>query len=109
MGLARRAAPGRAVQCPLAWALQPAPRTAPRPALHLPPQSAPRTVRQSSRRSALMFRVLLLLTGVAIAVLVALYFLSGQVRYLSWARRLFVAGLGLGVVFFVVLTIKRLI
>jgi hypothetical protein len=56
-----------------------------------------------------MFRVLLLLTGVVIAVLVALYFLSGQVRYLSWARRLFIAGLALGVLFFVVLTIKRLI
>jgi hypothetical protein len=56
-----------------------------------------------------MFRGLLFVLGAAIAICVGLYFLSGQTRYLSWARRLFVGGLAAGVFFFAVLLIKRLI
>jgi hypothetical protein len=56
-----------------------------------------------------MFRAALGLLGLAITVLVGLYFLSGKPRYLLWARRLFLAGLALGALFFVVLLIKRLI
>ncbi len=56
-----------------------------------------------------MFRGLLFVLGVAIALCVLLYFLSGRTRYLSWAGRLFLAGVGAGVVFFAVLLVKRLI
>jgi hypothetical protein len=56
-----------------------------------------------------MFRVLLYALGAAIAACVALYFLSGQARYLSWARRIFAAGLAAGVLLFAVLIVKRLI
>jgi hypothetical protein len=56
-----------------------------------------------------MFRGLLFALGAAIAVCVALYFISGRARYLSWARRLLAGGLAAGVLFFAVLFIKRLI
>ena len=56
-----------------------------------------------------MFRGLLFVLGAAIAICVALYFLTAQPRYLSWARRLFAAGLAAGALFFAVLIIKRLI
>jgi hypothetical protein len=56
-----------------------------------------------------MFRALLFALGAGIVVCVLLYFVSGRAGYLTWARRLFLSGLGLGVVFFTVLLIKRLI
>jgi len=56
-----------------------------------------------------MYRALLLAFGAAILVLVLLYFASGKPRYLSWARRTLLAGLAVGVVFFAVLLVKRLI
>ena len=56
-----------------------------------------------------MLRGLLFAFGAAVAVCVALYFLSGQSRYLAWARRVFLTGLGAGVLFFSVLLVKRLI
>ncbi len=56
-----------------------------------------------------MFRGLLFALGAAILACVLLYFISGRPHYLTWASRLFLAGLGSGVVFFAVLLIKRLI
>jgi hypothetical protein len=56
-----------------------------------------------------MFRALLLLLGLAITTLVALYFLTRRTRYLAWARWLLLAGLLLGTLFFLVLLFKRLI
>jgi hypothetical protein len=56
-----------------------------------------------------MFRGLLFVFGAAVTVCVVLYFVSGHARYLAWARRIFVTGLGAGVVFFAVLLLKRLI
>jgi hypothetical protein len=56
-----------------------------------------------------MFRGLLFAFGAAIATCVALYFISRQTRYLTWARRIFLGGLGAGVAFFAVLLVKRLI
>jgi hypothetical protein len=56
-----------------------------------------------------MFRALLFAFGAAIIVCVTLHLLTGERRYLTWARRGFLAGLGCGVVFFTVLLIKRLI
>jgi len=56
-----------------------------------------------------MFRGLLFALGAAITICVALYFASGRRRYLSWASRLFLAGLGTGLLFFAVLLAKRLI
>jgi hypothetical protein len=54
-----------------------------------------------------MFRVLLLLYGIAIGALVALFFFTRRPRYLSWARRLLLAGLAAGVAFFALLLVKR--
>lgn len=56
-----------------------------------------------------MFRGLLFLLGAAIVGCGALFLLTGRQAYLVWARRLFLAGLAAGVLFFTVLLIKRLI
>jgi hypothetical protein len=56
-----------------------------------------------------MFRGLLFALGAGIVACVSLYFLSGKRGYLRWAGRLLLGGLGLGVLFFAVLLIKRLI
>jgi len=56
-----------------------------------------------------MFRGLLFLFVAAIAACVLAYFLRGDKRYLLWARRLLLSGLGVGVVFSLVLLVKRLI
>ena len=56
-----------------------------------------------------MFRALLFLVGAAIIGCVLAYFVTGKPRYLSWAGRTLLAGLGAGVVFFAVLLVKRLI
>lgn len=56
-----------------------------------------------------MFRGLLFAFGAAIVACTLMYFVSGRARYLTWAGRIFLAGLATGVAFFVVLLIKRLI
>ena len=56
-----------------------------------------------------MFRGLLFAFGAGVVVCAVLYFVSGRARYLTWASRLFLVGLGTGVVFFAILLIKRLI
>jgi len=56
-----------------------------------------------------MFRGLLFAFGAGIVVCVLAYFVSGQARYLKWAGRIFLLGLGTGVAFFSILLIKRLI
>jgi ABC-type Fe3+-siderophore transport system permease subunit len=56
-----------------------------------------------------MFRGLLFAFGIGIAILVVAYFITGRARYLAWARRMFLAGLAVGVLFFAVLLLKRLI
>jgi hypothetical protein len=56
-----------------------------------------------------MFRALLFLLAAGIVGCVVAYFVTGQPRYISWARRTLLAGLGTLVVFFAVLLVKRLI
>jgi hypothetical protein len=56
-----------------------------------------------------MFRGFLFVLGAAIVVCAAMYFVTGRTRYLAWSRSLLLAGLGTGVVFFVILLLKRLI
>lgn len=56
-----------------------------------------------------MFRLLLYACGAAIGACVLLYFATGRTRYVTAARRLFLAALAVGVVFFATLLVKRLI
>ena len=56
-----------------------------------------------------MFRGLLFAFGAGVVVCVLAYFVSGQARYLKWAGRIFLFGLGTGVAFFCILLVKRLI
>ena len=56
-----------------------------------------------------MFRALLFVFGALIVGCVVMYFTSGRQRYLLWARGLLLGGLAAGVVFSLVLLIKRLI
>jgi len=56
-----------------------------------------------------MFRALLFVFGAVVTLCVLAYFTSGQARYLRWAGRLFLLGLGIGVAFFSILLVKRLI
>lgn len=56
-----------------------------------------------------MFRGLLFAFGAGVVFCVLAYFVSGQARYLKWAGRIFLLGLGAGVAFFSILLIKRLI
>jgi hypothetical protein len=53
------------------------------------------------------FRALLFAFGAAVAVLVGLFVLSGDRKYLRWAGRLFGFGLGAGVLFFAILLLQR--
>jgi hypothetical protein len=55
------------------------------------------------------FRALLFAFGAAVAVLVGLFFVSGERKYLLWAGRLFSFGLGVGVLFFSILLLQRFI
>lgn len=55
------------------------------------------------------FRALLFLFAAVIVVCAALYFFSGERRYLRWAGRLFGIGLAAAVLFFAVLLIQRFI
>ena len=56
-----------------------------------------------------MFRGLLFAFGAGVVACVLAYFVSGQTRYLKWAGRIFLLGLGTGVAFFSILFVKRLI
>lgn len=55
------------------------------------------------------FRALLFVFGAAVAVLVGLFFFSGERKYLLWAGRLFGFCLGAGVLFFAILLVQRFI
>jgi len=55
------------------------------------------------------FRVLLAVFGVSVTILAVRYMTTGERRYLTWAARLMGLFLVLGVVFFVVLLIARLV
>jgi len=53
-------------------------------------------------------RLLVILTAIAIAVLVAGYLLSGDRRYLRWGRRTLMYAGAAALVFFAVLILERL-
>lgn len=55
-----------------------------------------------------LFRLLLVVVAAAVVILAALYFISGERRYLGWALRTFKGGVALGLVFFAVMLIERL-
>lgn len=55
-----------------------------------------------------LLRLLLVVVAVAVVLLAALYFISGERRYLGWAMQVFKGGVALGLVFFAVLLIERL-
>jgi hypothetical protein len=56
-----------------------------------------------------VFRGLLVVFGVAVVVLVGLYLIGGNRKYLAWAGRLFAATLGAALFFFAVLIVQKLI
>lgn len=56
-----------------------------------------------------IFRVLLAVFALAIVVLVGVYLLTGQRRYLQWVGRLFLVGTFAAVLFFVILLIQRFV
>lgn len=56
-----------------------------------------------------MFRALLFLYGAVVVGLVALSYVKRDARYLVWARRLFLTGLGVGVAMATVVILKRMI
>jgi hypothetical protein len=53
-------------------------------------------------------RLLVILTAIAIAVLVAGYLLSGDRRYLNWAKRGLLYAAAAALVFFAILLLERL-
>ena len=53
-------------------------------------------------------RLLVLLTALAIAVLAAGYLISGDRRYLRWARRTLVYAGAAALIFFAILLLERL-
>jgi hypothetical protein len=53
-------------------------------------------------------RLLVILTAIAIAVLVGAYLISGDRRYLGWARRALLYAGGAALIFFAVLLLERL-
>jgi hypothetical protein len=56
-----------------------------------------------------MWRLIVFVFGATTLGLVGAYFWTGRSWYLQWAKRLFVLGLMLGLVFFMVLLVSRLI
>jgi hypothetical protein len=56
-----------------------------------------------------MFRGLLFALGAGIVACVGTYFVTGKRGWLRWAWQLLLGALGLGVLFFAVLLVKRLI
>jgi len=55
-----------------------------------------------------LFRVLLVVFGVAVLFFASRFMLTGQRRYLRWAVWVLATALGSGVVFFAVLLVSRL-
>lgn len=53
-------------------------------------------------------RFLVILTAIAIVVLVAGFFVSGDRRYLGWARRALLYAGGAALIFFAILLVERL-
>ena len=56
-----------------------------------------------------LFRGVLILFGIAIALCVALFLLTERRAYLVWAGKLFKVGVAAALLFFVVLLLERLI
>ena len=56
-----------------------------------------------------MWRLIIFVFGAAVLALVGAYFWSGKPWCLQWARRLFLTGLSVGLAFFVVLLLSRLL
>ena len=56
-----------------------------------------------------LFRVVLILFGIAIALCVVLFLLTERRVYLVWAGKLFKVGMVAALLFFVVLLLERLI
>ena len=56
-----------------------------------------------------LFRVVLILFGIAIALCVALFLLTERRVYLAWAGKLFKVGLAAALLFFIVLLLERVI
>ncbi|HVJ60338.1 MAG TPA: hypothetical protein VM528_07235 [Burkholderiaceae bacterium] len=56
-----------------------------------------------------LFRVVLILFGIAIALCVALFLLTERRVYLRWAGKLFTIGVVAALLFFVVLLLERLV
>jgi uncharacterized membrane protein len=57
----------------------------------------------------LIFRLLLVVFGVAVALAVIQFVRTGQRRYLTWAGRILMSALVLGVAFFALLLAARLV
>ncbi|HXF45384.1 MAG TPA: hypothetical protein VNK91_04620 [Burkholderiaceae bacterium] len=55
-----------------------------------------------------IFRALLVVFAIAIAICVALFLVTDDRKYLGWAGKLFKAGLVAAVLFFVVLALERI-
>lgn len=56
-----------------------------------------------------MGRVAVVLLGLVVLVLTGAYFWTGKPGYLKWAKGLFMLGLSVGLVFFLVLLVMRLV
>jgi hypothetical protein len=56
-----------------------------------------------------IFRVVLIVFAIAIAICVALYFLTNQRVYLAWAGKLFKVGIVAALLFFVILLLERIV
>ena len=56
-----------------------------------------------------LFRVVLILFGIAIGLCVALFLLTERRLYLTWAGKLFKVGLVAALLFFVVVLLERLV
>jgi hypothetical protein len=56
-----------------------------------------------------LFRVVLILFGIAIALCAALFLLTNRRHYLVWAGKLFKVGVVAALLFFVVLLLERLV
>jgi hypothetical protein len=56
-----------------------------------------------------IFRVVLIVFATAIAISVALYFLTNRRVYLAWAGKLFKVGIVAALLFFVVLLLEKIV
>jgi len=55
------------------------------------------------------FRALLILFAIAVAICVAMFFVTDNRKYLGWAGRLFKVGIAAALLFFVVLLLERIV